>query len=606
MTKGARGHMSISVGDLSIKISPRNGEGYKSIVELSWDDIPGFAILTGRNGSGKTQLLEVLAYYFSGALPRNTRQGQALPVEIVVDGVKYRPEQIAYVPSGGRFSGGSPASLASIPQVRQQVLQNVQNAPGNINDITATIKAKRVIALLKGKLGHSLTPDELKEIFPDDFEFMLDDVDVTAGLTYVFLAYHLKSLESLERWTPGLTKEGQPLGPAPWDVVNQSLSVAGFPYEVVPPTEFPLMDQYELKLRDRSSRNQIGALDLSSGEKVLLQLILWLYSSGKEGVFPKLLLLDEPDAHLHPSMTTQFLDVISEVLVNKHGIRVIMTTHSPSTVALAPEGSIFQIERGAKIVEKVAHRQDVISILTAGLVTVSRTTRFCFVEDEDDVTFYEAVHEILTNYGDPMALKTSPSIAFIAASVGSGATKVSGGNTIVEKWVAKLDAEPLDRTFVGLVDRDASNAAKGRIYVIGRYSFENYLLDPFNIYCCLMEEGASLSISDLQLTTGDEHLLRIQPQNVLQTIADQITTRMESYDPKIKTPGKSSVAYTIGLQVIVPSWVIDYRGHDLLPIAQGAFGGTRIVSPPRLIKALRRGRLIPSELASLLAKIQSG
>ena len=216
-----------------------------------------------------------------------------------------------------------------MPQVRQQALQYAQQAPNYINDITATIKVQRVNALLKGKHAHSLTPDDLKEIFPDDFEFMLDDVDVTAGLTYVFVAYRLKTLESLERGTPGLTKGGQSLGPAPWDVVNQSLAVAGFPYEVMSPTEFSILDNYELKLRDLQSGVQIGALDLSSGEKVLLQLVLWLYSSGKEGVFPKLLLLDEPDAHLHPSMTTQFLDIISEVLVNKLGIRVIMTTHSP-------------------------------------------------------------------------------------------------------------------------------------------------------------------------------------------------------------------------------------------------------------------------------------
>ena len=120
-----------------------------------------------------------------------------------------------------------------------------------------------------------------------------------------------------------------------------------------------------------------------------------------------MLLLDEPDAHLHPSMTTQFLDVISEVLVGKHGVRVIMTTHSPSTVALAPEGSLFELERGAKTVKKVTNRQDVISILTAGLITVSRSTKFCFVADEKDVEFYEAIRDLLTDYGpsqDPAVL----------------------------------------------------------------------------------------------------------------------------------------------------------------------------------------------------------
>ena len=133
-----------------------------------------------------------------------------------------------------------------------------------------------------------------KELLPDDFEFMLDDIDVTAGLTYVFVAYRFKLLESLERGTPGMTKEGQPLGPAPRDIVNQSLTVAGFAYEVIPPTEVPILDHYELKLRDRQSKVEIRALDLSGGEQVLLQLALWLYIAGKEGVFPNSLILDEP------------------------------------------------------------------------------------------------------------------------------------------------------------------------------------------------------------------------------------------------------------------------------------------------------------------------
>jgi hypothetical protein len=306
-------------------------------------------------------------------------------------------------------------------------------------------------------------------------------------------------------------------------------------------------------------------------------------------------------------MTTQFLDVISEVLVNRHGVRVIMTTHSPSTVALAPEGTVFQLERGATTVTKVDQRPDIISVLTAGLVTVSRTTKFCFVEDEDDVAFYGAIRDILMDHGpsrDPKALQPSPSIAFIPASVGTGAARVSGGYTMVAKWVEKLDADPLDRIFCGAIDRDATNMSSGRIWVIGRYSFENYLLDPLNLFCLLLENGTAPSVPAVKISTGDEHLLRLQAGNELQAIANVMATKMEDTEPTLKTTATSLVTYTVDRQITVPSWVIDHRGHDLLPIAQRAFGGARVVSPPRLIRALRRGRLVPIELATLLTNIQ--
>ena len=597
--------MSPNITPITFNIVPRNGRGYKSITAVSWIDIPGFAILTGKNGSGKTQLLEILAYHLSGARPPGQVFQSGLPVEVSVSGQNYQPEEIAYVPSTGRFSGGKTVSLANMLQNRRAILQNAQrhNQPHDIAEVT---RARRILSRLGGRRPDQLDEDTIAEILSKSDD-LLDDIDITAGLADLFMAHRLKMLEALERNTPDHDEKGNPLGPPPWDVVNEALAVASFPYEVISPVKTKLLDHYTLKLKDRRSGVEIAPLDLSSGEKILLQLVLWLYTVGEAGHFPRLLLLDEPDAHLHPSMTTQFLDVISEVLVNRYGIRVIMTTHSPSTVALAPEGSVFQLERGSPTVVKVDQRQSIISVLTAGLVTVSRTTKFCFVEDEDDVVFYETVRDVLMDHGpsrDPMALQPSPSIAFIPASIGAGKEKISGGNSVVAKWVDKLDADPLDRIFFGIIDRDVTNLASGRVHVIGRYSFENYLLDPLTLFGLLLEEGIAPSVPDVKISSGDEHLLRLQLDRELQMIADEVTAKMGSAEPSLATTATALVRYTVGRQVMVPSWVIDHRGHDLLPIAQKVFGGARIVNPPRLIKALRRTRLVPTELATLLAKIQ--
>jgi hypothetical protein len=325
-------------------------------------------------------------------------------------------------------------------------------------------------------------------------------------------------------------------------------------------------------------------------------------------VFPKLLLLDEPDAHLHPSMTVQFLDVISEVLVRKHGVRVIMTTHSPSTVALAPQGTTFQMERGGSEILPATDRGAIISILTAGLITVSPASRFCFVEDEDDVSFYNAILDLLTDAGpskDPCAIRPSPSLVFLAASIGRGNQKVSGGKSIVEKWIAKLDAPPLTTTFLGVLDRDEDNTSSPRIKVIGRYSFENYLLDPLNVFGLLLENGTAPTIEGVSVSSGDEHLLRTLPAPLLQTISDSITTKVEQTNQPLVTDLRATVRYTSGLEIQVPKWVIDHRGHDLLPIYQGAWGGHQVITPPRLVKALRRVRLIPRELARLYEELQA-
>ncbi len=590
----------------SLVVSPRDGASYKSISNLVWDDIPNFAILTGPNGSGKTQILELLAYHFSGAFHTPGRQ-DPLPVNVTTTGMKYEAHEIAYVPSSGKFSGGAPSSVAEIPNVRGQMMSMAQNPHGYRQQIDGAIKVSKVLKRLGSISPYGVATEALEEIFPDDFEFAIDDIDITSGINHVFLAYRLKALEALEQGTPGIDRAGKPLGPAPWSVVNDTLKVAGFPYVVISPEETPILSQYELKLRDTQSGATIKAVDLSSGEKVLLQLVLWLFTAGKSGIFPKLLLVDEPDAHLHPSMTTQFLDVISETLVKKYGVRVIMTTHSPSTVALAPIDAVFELQRASQVVKPVSSRSDIISILTAGLVTVTKTTKFCFVEDADDVEFYAAIQDLLSGSGptrDPMALPPSPALAFLPVSIGANASKISGGSTVVAKWVEKLDGEPLDRMFCGIIDRDGGAAGTDRIFPIGRYSFENYLLDPLVVYALLLEENQAPKLPGIEMTSGDEHLLRAQPEEALQSIADAITATIEASELSLAGQAKMETLYTAGQKLLLPKWVIDHRGHDLLPIVQRSFLGPQHLNPRRLIKCLRRCRMIPVELALLMRAIQ--
>jgi ABC-type Mn2+/Zn2+ transport system ATPase subunit len=113
--------LTTSGAQFDIEIVP-NGPGYKSISSASWTDIPNFAIITGRNGSGKTQLLEVLAYHLTGTHPPRG----ALGVQVKLSGVRIDADEVGYVPSSGRFAGSSNASLAQMQSMRQSLFQRVQ------------------------------------------------------------------------------------------------------------------------------------------------------------------------------------------------------------------------------------------------------------------------------------------------------------------------------------------------------------------------------------------------------------------------------------------------------------------------------------------------
>lgn len=166
-------------------------------------------------------------------------------------------------------------------------------------------------------------------------------------------------------------------GSAPWEIINEFLSAyTNFRYVISFPEEFTtetyIYDTaiaFTPQLIDSDKGVSISYQHLSSGEQILFALALCLFKGKSDNVFPKLLLLDEIDATLHPSMIGNLLHVIQEVLL-KRGTKVILATHSPTTIALAPEESIFVVNKdGDRRIEK-CDRKEALKILTEGIMTM--------------------------------------------------------------------------------------------------------------------------------------------------------------------------------------------------------------------------------------------
>lgn len=63
------------------------------------------------------------------------------------------------------------------------------------------------------------------------------------------------------------------------------------------------------------------------------------------------------------------IEIVRDKLVGEFGIQVIMTTHSPSTVAYANDEELFWMERGRPI--RQSRRAEIIPILSDGLIVVT-------------------------------------------------------------------------------------------------------------------------------------------------------------------------------------------------------------------------------------------
>lgn len=131
----------------------------------------------------------------------------------------------------------------------------------------------------------------------------------------------------------------------------------------------------QMKIQINLKQKELGYIttfdQLSSGEKTLIALSLLIYKSRKKRIIPRVLLLDEVDSSLHPSMIKRLLNVIQELFIKRHGLKVILATHSPTTVALSPDDSIFIVTKNGS--EKI-QKQDkavAINILTEGFATIN-------------------------------------------------------------------------------------------------------------------------------------------------------------------------------------------------------------------------------------------
>ena len=84
---------------------------------------------------------------------------------------------------------------------------------------------------------------------------------------------------------------------------------------------------------------------MSSGHASVLLIITQLVAKVEEKT---LVLLDEPESHLHPPLLSAFVRALSDLLDNRNGVAII-ATHSPVVLQEIPSSCVWKIERTGKI-----------------------------------------------------------------------------------------------------------------------------------------------------------------------------------------------------------------------------------------------------------------
>ncbi|MCE7061254.1 ATP-binding protein [Dyadobacter sp. CY343] len=552
--------------------------------------LPDFVLLTGENGSGKTQLLNALHGMELATITSDDGQalthvhhaGQGFAVELndsayreALDEIKQRWDKVmpimilieAYLFKDSLTS-------EDVEGLNTRYHRLLYREPENGGRYSRTYvsyqEAVQAFNLCKTSLKHAV-------------EFTETDFFIFAPLSTYHLFYWsiplvFKQFALKKKHYPSLVDDVE----APWDLFNRISSRSGFSYKIV----YQPSEDHEPPSAVKFVHEKGFSVDitkLSSGERSLLSLVLTLYNTGASVQPPELLLLDEPDAYLHPSLADKFLTALYDVLVKEKSIKVIMTTHSPSTVALAPpESGIFIMHKDVGYPVECG-RNEAIRALTKGLTTLNvsiENRKQVFTEAETDQYFYEKLFEKLVVKDE---LKSDQLLLFV--SVGGTDNSISTTKAIEDAGCAKVKTLTKqlyndgngNRQIFGIIDWDTRNNGSDRILVFAnktRYCLENFVYDPLFIACFALTDGKEKHNYGLEAAEDIFDIHRFDSprlQSIIDTITMKVFSNMIWSDDSIKSTDLSSVSLLNGKQVYLPVWYLKNPGHKIEAACRAAF-----------------------------------
>lgn len=610
-----------------MRISLKNT--YKSLEPFKSESLQDFVVITGKNGSGKSQLIQLIADEKSGQLEitPNLKQIQVEGMDFNrVAAIDHNNWKIAIDTQWTYYAGldiekrealtflfenniYTREELLNFPMgYHEEELINIANIllkKSSLPHFNSSDRGARLL-LIANSLSLNATVDlhliewiasytdksvtELKHI---DFyntpfeERFVDKNDLfSSEIAMVFYNYVKRWDQngrdyydkiSYNRVNKAITDDDfLKKYPKPWETVNRILASHGLDFEFVSHDriDFNRDVPVHAKLKKRSNNQVIAFEDLSSGEKIIMSLITRLFTSeyyGEHLKFPELLVLDEPDATLHPEMSKLLLDVLEKTFVNQFGIKVIITTHSPSTVALAPDGSIYQLTNGAETTLKRVSKDVALKILTNFLPTLSigyQNQRQVFVESPTDVAYFQMLHDKIYQQGS-----NNYRLYFISNAMGKG-------NSDLVYKTTKSMRDAGSKSVFGIVDWDKKNTTKDAVHVHATdvaYSIENIIVDPIYLMMLFASLGAG-AFNVFEIINKDQHynhyLLGNESQEELQRIADIIFEKLTAAFPTFtKEEERRGVKYYNGKTLQYPIWYLDMIGHELVPKFDKIFTG---------------------------------
>jgi len=261
----------------------------------------------------------------------------------------------------------------------------------------------------------------------------------------------------------------------------------------------------EIRAPLRDKEYSLDVVSAGSGLNQLLQLAS-IIARRKPGI----VLLDEPDAHLHSSVQAQLLDFLTE-LVDRFKLQVIVATHSKDLIGRAPLVAIIPIDRTRAKLAPLAsldhllleyQRQGAVS--NVDLALLYQTKRCVFVEGPTDA-------RLLPRLAERLKIPLFIGREQIVICECSGIDKLKLLPDLVKlferlvgaklRWGVIRDSDANIPEIKARQGRIASDMGIPVFHQWRRYELENYFIEPHVLVAAIKRRKNDIEIDEAHVGT---------------------------------------------------------------------------------------------------------
>ncbi|HYB60658.1 MAG TPA: AAA family ATPase [Methylomirabilota bacterium] len=241
----------------------------------------------------------------------------------------------------------------------------------------------------------------------------------------------------------------------------------------------------EMRAPYRQRSYELDIVSAGSGMNQILQIVAFAAWKGSP-----ILLLDEPDSHLHTSLQAQlfaFLQTLAENL----DLQIIMSTHSRDLISQAPLGSIIPVDFARTSLAPIASLEHLLleyerhgEISNVDIALLYQTKRCLFVEGPSDVKYLPV---LAAQLGKKMFVGATQFVVFefrgvekftMLRDLADLFQRIVGGNLT---WFALRDRDFSVQEVMAKHIEEAERKGIANYHIWTRHSIENYFLEPANL-----------------------------------------------------------------------------------------------------------------------------